>query len=318
MNEKINKISLGVNVIIFFILSIFCLFFYFESKKQNNYLAELQIKQKQLDDSIIRSSSSNVSKEDLKDLFKQNKIDLSVIEKDLKNLNGRIESLNTVQIYSTYQNKSNVQTETKIEKPNEIVEVKPDELKKETQYITIGEQFINQKIPFAKIGFSHWRKNPWEYEVYERKYKISNVISKDKDNNTIVYNKVILNVNDKDYELKIDKADSFQITPENQFYFYPKLFLSLGSGYAFNHGFDSSVYIYAGLIQYGQFRNSPKMSILNIGAGTNFNDYKVSLVPVFFNLQNVSKFLQNSYIGLGAGFSTNKNLDVSLNFAMSF
>jgi hypothetical protein len=309
-----SKVSIVFNALFAIILA----FLIFDcNSSKNSYLKELQIKQKQIDD-ITRSSSSNLTKEEVKQLLKENKIDLSKIENDLKSLGGKVEALNQVQVVSVYQNRTNVPTENVVAKPQEKVEVKPEELKQETQYISIGEQFANQNLPFGKVGFSFWRKDPWEYEVYKRNYRITNVISKDKDNNTIVYNKFTVNVKDKDYDILIDKADSYQILPENKFHLYPKIFLSVGSGYSFNKSLTTAVYLYGNFIQYGKYRNNPTFSILNMGIGTNFEGYKISIVPVFVNLQSISKLLQNSYLGIGIGMDFNRTADLTLNFGLSF
>lgn len=309
-----NKVSIGLNILLAIILS-FVLFDCNNSKQ--SHLKEMQIKQKQIDD-ITRSSTSNITRDELKDLLANNKVDLSKIEKDLKDLGGKVEAINNIQVVSVYQNKTNVPTENVVAKPEEKVEVKPEELKQETQYISIGEQFANQNLPFGKVGFSFWRKDPWEYEVYKRNYKITNIISKDKDNNTIVYNKFSVNVKDKDYDIIIDKADAYQILPENRFHLYPKIFLSVGSGYSFNKSLTTAVYLYGNFIQYGKYRNNPTFSILNMGIGTNFEGYKISIVPVFANLQTISKYLQNSYIGIGLGMDLKKSKELTLNFALSF
>jgi len=317
MNDKKINIILAINVFLILLFAIFSIQSCNENKKQLSYIQNLEIKQKQIGDNILRSSSSSVSKEDLDKLIKESKVDLSKIEKDLKSLDGKVESLNKVQVVSYYQNQTNIPTQVSIPKPNDKVEVKPEELKKETQYITIGEQFINQTIPTSKVGFSYWRNNPWEYEVYKRDYKITNVIAKDKDNNTIVYNKFTINSNNKDYEILLDKSETIQSLPESKFHFYPKLFLAASTNYGTN-GFNNSLNVYANFIQYGQFRNNPTYALLNFGIGTNFQDYKVVIVPVFFNLKTISKYFQNSYIGLGTGIYFNKNIDFGINFGLSF
>lgn len=309
-----NKVSIGLNILLALILSL-VLFDCNSSKK--SHLKEIQLKQKQIND-ITRSSTSNITRDELKDLLANNRVDLSKIEKDLKDLGGKVEAINNIQVVSVYQNKTNVPTESVVSKPEEKVEVKPEELKQETQYISIGEQFANQNLPFGKVGFSFWRRDPWEYEVYKRNYKITNIISKDKDNNTVVYNKFSVNVKDKDYDIVIDKAEAYQVLPENRFHLYPKIFLSVGSGYSFNKSLTTAVYLYGNFIQYGKYRNNPTFSILNMGIGTNFEGYKISIVPVFANLQTISKFLQNSYIGIGLGMDSKKSKELTLNFALSF
>ena len=312
--DKLNIIQiilLSLNIIIVSFL------FFHKNDDNTQYLKEIQIKQKQLEDNITRSSTSFASKEDIKKILNESKIDLSKIEDDLEGLNAKIDSVNKVQVVSVYQKQENIPTENSIPKTDPI-EVKKDDLKQETQYVSIGEQFKNTRVPFGKVGFSYWRNNPWEYEVYKRNYKITNVIAKDSNNNTVVYNKFSINVDNKDYDLELDSADNIQIMPENKFHFYPKIFLGFSSGYNINKSFDSSVFLYGNFIQYGQFKNNPKLSLLNLGLGTNFNTYKVSLVPVFFNLQNISKFLQNSYIGPGFAYGFNNSYEFNINIALSF
>lgn len=319
MNESIkNKLLYIQTILLLLTLIIVSVFFFYKKDNENlPYLREIQVKQKQLEDNITRSSSSFVSKEDIKQLLKESKVDLSKIEKDLDNLNAKVDSVNKVQVVSVYQKQENIPTEKTLPKV-EPIEIKKEDLKQETQYVSIGEQFKNTRIPIGNVGFSFWRKNPWEYEIYKRNYKITNVIAKDANNNTIVYNKFSINVNDKDYDLEIDSAENVQVMPENKFHLYPKMFLGFASGYNLNKSFDSSVFLYGNFIQYGQFKNNPKLSIFNLGIGTNFNTYKVSIVPVFFNLQNVVKFFQNSYIGPGFSYGFNKSYEFNISVALSF
>lgn len=321
----IDKLKEFLKYFLVFCLLAFNIFtIYLLNKKDNetkDYLKEIQVKQKQIDDSITRSSSSFVTKDDLDKSIKDSKIDLSKIERDLDSLNGKIESFNKVQVVTVYQKETNKDSTKEIEKkPEEKVEVKPEELALKTQVIDLFENFPNTYVPIGNVGFSHWRKSPWDYEIYKRKYTISNIIAKTDKEETIVYNKFTLNVNDKDYDILINKAETLYSTPENKFHFYPKAFVSSGIGYKFDNSVSASISLLGSFIQYGQYKTNPRFSILAVGIGKEFvgTNMKFTIVPVMYNLNSFTKLINNTYIGLAFSMDTNKTSDISLNLSLSF
>lgn len=321
MNEFKDKIKYIVFTLLIIINFVVLFSIYFKNKESEVYLKEIQIKQKQIDSNITRSSSSVVSKEDLDKIIKDSKIDLSKIEKDLENLNGKIESINKVQVVTVYQKETDKSSDfVKPKNPEEKVEVKPDDLKLETQFLELKEKFNNGYVPIGNVGFSFWKKNPWEFEILQRKYNVTNIIAKTDKNETIVYNKFSINVNNKDYDLIVNNSETIYSFPENKFHFYPKLFISSGVGYKFNHSVHGSIYLLGSFIQYGQFKNNPKFSLLSVGIGKELtsNEVKFTIVPIMYNLSNFTKLIQNSYIGAGFSMDTNKISDVSVNLSLSF
>lgn len=316
-----DKLKLLAALVFVLINSLFLFFMFKKQNEQEKYLKEIQIVQKNIDESIVRSSSSFTKKEDLEKMIKESKIDLSKIEKDIENLNGRIESFNKVQVVTIYQKETNKTSDFVKEKdPKEKVEIKPEELKLETNFLELKEKFPNTYVPIGNVGFSHWRKNPWEYEILERKYNIANIIAKNDRGETIVYNKFSINTNNKDYDVKIDKAENIYSLPENKFHLYPKFWIGSGIGYRFDNSITTSVSLIGNFIQYGQFKNNPKLSLLGIGVGKSFEDtsVKVMIIPIMYNMNNIFSFIQNTYIGPSFSLNSNKLFDVSVNLALSF
>lgn len=319
--EKMNKVHV---IFLSLILLINCLglYFFFSWKKENDkYLSEIQIKQKQIGDEIIRSSSSYMKEEDLLKEIKSNNLDISNLKKDLDLLNSKLDSFNKVQIISYVQKENNVKTDNvKPKDPKEEVQVKENELKLETQMLELKEKFKTGYVPIGNVGFSYWRKNPWEFEIYERKYKILNVISKTDKNQTIVHNKFILNSNNKDYEIEINSSETIQVIPENKFHFYPKFYLTSGMGYKFDNSISMSFGLMFNLLQYGEYKTNPKLVIASLGLSKEIfsTDGKITFVPLMYNLNSLINFVNNTYVGPSIGIDQNKVIDTSLNIALSF
>lgn len=314
MNKFLSILSIVLGLLL-----IVCFFMYNkEVNRLKSINTEMQIAQKQLDNEILRSSNEVVTKEYLEKLLKQSKVDLSPIQDDINKLNSKIDSVNQIKIISTPQIVTNLPSTKEEKKPDQDkVENTNDQYLKNKQIIDMYENFGTSKVPIGTAGFSAWKKSPWEYNIYQRQYTITNVITKTEDDRTVVYNKFVINSNNQDFEIKLPDSRTYQVLPENKFKLYPKMFLTATSGINSNKEIDSSINLKLSVLQYGQFYNYPKYTFANVGIGYSNNGFRVSLAPVYYRL-DLFNFIKNVYIGPDIGVNMSKVLDIGLSIGVSF
>lgn len=213
--------------------------------------------------------SEFVTKSDLEQFAKQSKIDLDVIKKDLDTFNASIIAINKTQTsshgyYSTGDGSS--YTIPIINPPPTITcqdkECTEDKYSyfKQRQFYVLSEPFSNIKIPIGTVGFDATQKNPWLLDIKPRKYISSTVIGIDENSRHYVYNKFIIKVDDKDYEIKIDTAELKEQYPENKFRFNPKLYAAYDNALP-AHNVGVSV----ALFSYGKFKSNPDWIFVSPG-----------------------------------------------------
>lgn len=312
-----NKFLVILSVVLGLLLTISLFMYNKEINRSKLLTSEIQIKQKQLNDSIIRSSNEVVTKEYLNSLLKESKIDLSPLQQDINRLNSKIDSVNQIRIISTPQVVTNLPSTKEEKKPDQDKVETNDQYLKNKQIIDLYENFGVSRVPIGNAGFSAWRKNPWEYNIYQRQYTITNVITKTEDDKTVVYNKFTINSNNQDYEVKVSESKTYQVNPESKFKLYPKIFLTATSGIDSSKAIDTSVNLKFSALQYGQFYNYPKYTFANIGIGYSTNGIRFSLAPIYYRL-DLFGFVKNLYIGPDIGINQSKVVDIGLSIGVSF
>lgn len=281
-----------------------------------NSLEQTQIKQKQIDEYIIRSSTNTISKEDFSKILKLNKIDIDKIEKDIELLNGKLDSYNQVKIISVAQNGTNIPSTKQVPKSdNDKEDKKDDEYLKNKQVLDLYENFGKVKLPLASVGFSAWKNNPWDYTIPGRTYKLDTIIAKTEKDDTVVYNKFGVEIDNKYYELNINESKTVQVFPESKFRFSPKLFLVEDIGY--NNKINLSTSLYFSFMQYGSTINYPKFTFANLGIGIDRDkNLRIGLAPVLYRINY--NLIKNLYLGPSIGVNSSKQIDISFGIGLSF
>lgn len=286
-----------------------------EISSQQTALQGQIVEQKQLVDGIMRAQSSYASKDDVDKIIQSNNINLKAIQDDLDKLHSEIFAINITTADSNPQQGNNLPTtNTGPVNPHPVQTPtckdgsqcpNPDAygyLTKE-QDLSLNEDFGSSKIPFGSIGFSAWQQNPWNINISPREYKISNVIAQDENQKVTVYNKFTVKVNDKEYTVPIQTAQTTQVLPTAKFSWWnPKVFLTAGGSVNTtgtpSYG-DFNIGATFGFMSWGKFKTNPTLSIMQAGIGYNVVDKQPAIIinPVNFNLGTVIPIISNTYIG---------------------
>jgi hypothetical protein len=287
------------------------------------------VQQKQLVDGIVRSQSEYASKSDIEKFIKDNGVNLKAVQDDLNKLHAQVNAVNVILVSSTGQHGTNVpSTGTGNSNPNPTNPSDPDPYgyQKKEQLLALHENFDQTPVPVGQVGFSAWQQNPWSVNVFPREYRVINVIGKDENERSYVYNKFSIKVNDKSYDVKIASAETKQEYPSAKFSWWnPRLFLTTGGGInlskvdPINGSFNAGGTI--GIMSYGKTKPNPDISILQVGAGyeSNKNEFGVIINPVNFNIGRVvptGGLINNIFIGPSTQITPSGSVYVGANVSV--
>lgn len=286
------------------------------------------VQQKELVDNIMRSQNSYISKQDLNQFIKDNNVNIKAIQEDLNKLHAEITAVNVLVVKSNGQHSTNVpSTNTGNPNPNppEVVTCKDGTpcpnidlfgYYKNTQQLTLNENFENIKIPFGTVGFSAWQKAPWSLDILPREYHVTNVIGTDENQRTYFYNKFSVKVDNKTYDIKIAQAETKQEYPESKWSFWnPRLFIGTDFGINLSQmkeEFTPSVSV--GIMSVGRFKAQPDLSVLQVGVGYGMVNKKPQLVitPVVYNVGKHIPLMNNTYIGPSVQIGSDSGVSVMM------
>ncbi len=324
------NLSLSNKIIIFFastlLFALLSIIVYqqFQMSKRQQAIESQIISQKELIDNITRSQSQYSSKEDINNLIKSNNLNLKAIQDDLDKLHAEISAVNIISAVSHSQSGSNIpSTSTGHINPNPS-NTDPYGYMKNEQKLALHEQFDNTKVPFGEVGFSAWQEKPWNFNIFQREYKVVNVIGTDENQRNYVYNKFSVNVNNKDYDIHISNAQVQQEFPSPHFSWWnPRLHMTTGGSInlaqsplqgSLNLGVTMSI------ASYGQFKTNPTLNFLQVGAGYQTGTQNPSLIlnPVNLNIGGaLPKGLVNStYLGPSLQLDTGGNVLTGVNLSV--
>ncbi len=298
-----------------------------EIDKRQKAIESSIISQKEIGDGIVRSMSQYASAKDIESIIKKNGVNLDKINKDLENIDSKIDSINiTVSRSSGYSSGNQSSSGSSVittDPPTEtITDCKgnvvtcisdPNNYFGTVQYYNISEHFSDKEVPFGQVGFSASKDKPWEIKVLPRDYKFYTVSSVDEDKRVVNYNKLVLKVGDKDYTLPIASATTTQVFPEPKFRFFsPRLFLGLDGGVDNNYKFEAAPLLSLGIMNYGKFNSTPDFSILQLGFAFDPKDRVsyFSITPFAYNIGKHLPFIENTYLGPSFYLSPSQNFAI--------
>lgn len=310
----LNKILIFLGIIVVISSLGFIIYKQHEISERQLTIESQVVKQKELKDNIIRSENSYATKEDIEKLIKSNGLNLKVIQDDLDKLDANISSVNTVTANSVGRKENNIpSSEVGSPNPNPSNEDTYGYLKA-TQLLNLDESFGNIKVPIGKVGFSAWQKDPWNISLLPREYQLTSVIGTDENQRQYVYNKFTVKVDNKKYEVKISSAEIKQEYPKAKWSWWnPRLFIGIDGGININQvegEFTPNLNI--GIMSYGQFKNQPDFSVLQVGAGYGAVSQRLQFVitPIAYNIGKHIPLMDNAYVSPSLQINTDGNISI--------
>jgi len=337
----ITKAKIGIVVAIAAVIG--ALLFWIQ--KQKNELAELKAKngelvgQLELKDGTTRNMSSYASKEDIERLIKESGLDLKVIEEDLKKLDSDLQGVQRLVVDSQGFRGDNLRSTSTTRGKNEdgtpiVVPTAecadgstiscPDTFGYLTnrQVITLQEPFADRQVPIGQTGFSAWKENPWDVEIYPRQYQVTNVVSVNDDGKTNMHSQVTITSNGESVIVPIENANYVENYPKAKFRFNPRLYFGVDAGFApYNIAKvqpDAVGEIIPGaqvfLFSHGKTKLDTDWAILGLGLGyaTQNRALGFTLSPIHYNVGKPIPLIENLFLGPTVGLDTKGNLSFLL------
>lgn len=330
MSPTLVKILVAIGAVLTVGTLIFIVYSIQQIKAQQTAIQSQLVEQKQLVDGIVRSQSQFASKEDIDKFAKDNNVNLKAIQDDLDKLNAQVTSINVVIASSTPQHGTNIPSTPpgpgNPTNPNPVDPTNPDPFgyMKEQQNLALNEEFGSVKVPFGKVGFSAWKKEPWSVDIGQRDYNLSTVVGTDENQRQYFYNKFSVTTGGKTYDVPIKTAMTKQEYPSPKFSWWnPRLLMGLDGGLNITHvsgEFTPSVSV--GVMSYGQYKTTPDLSILEVGAGygTVNKTGQLVITPIAYNVGKnwFSPIMNNTYLGPSLQVGTDGSLGAGVGVRVGF
>jgi hypothetical protein len=283
-------------------------------KDMSDKLSTLQqqnVEIKQLQDGIVRSSSSYVSKDDLDTFSKKLGVNLATITSDMKTIGDKVEGINNVLVATQGYHGTNIGSGGTIPRPTVpgqptvVDKSDPFHYLTNEQLIQLNEPIGSDTVPFGKAGFSAWQPKPWEITVYPRDYSVSTVLGQDVEGKHTVYNKFTVTTQGKTFTVPIKESKFEEVAPAASITFNPRIYLGISGGIRINtvapqpppHG-EFTPTVSAFLFSYGQTKATPQWSALGVGIGVETVAVRpvLAITPITFNIGSKIPLMSNLHI----------------------
>lgn len=288
----------------------------FELSKRTQAIEAQVISQKELPNNITRSENKYASKEDLEALLKKYNVNHKVISDDLDKMDAEIKSVNVLEVKSSSQLAKDVPSTTTGEANPQPFENDPYGILNKRQILRLEENFSGHKVPVGDVGFSAWKPQPWDINMLPRKYNVVTVEGIDENQRSHFYNKFTVEVDHKEYEVKIESAKTLQRYPEARFsWFNPKVFLGTDGGLNLNNikaALGPNINI--SILSYGQYKKQPDISILQLGIGYELVGEvpEVVITPIAYNVGKHLPLIDNTYLAPSVHVDFDRNFSIML------
>ena len=319
MNQTWIKVSIIAGFIILIVALLLVIKFQQDAANENKQLQQTIVEMQQLQDGTMRSESKFVSDEDLKSLVANQKIDIKEVEKDLKTFGGEVKAIDVVKVITPGKVATNLPS-TKIENTN------PQPTEKDSfhyllnrQVLLLSEPIGKINVPFGNVGFSAWQKNPWDISISSRKYILSTVIGQDEEGRDYTYHKMLIETENKTFEIPITEAKIVQTLPKSKFYFNPKLALGVAGGISLTPIPEPEIepFVEITLASYGKSKTNSEWLFGGIGIGYQSIEKQIDLqvTPVRYNVGSRLPLIDN--LNIGPSVSVNIKGEFAVYFGIS-
>lgn len=313
--------------------------------RQNSEINALKAKnssligQKELSDGTTRAMSSYATKKDIESIIKESGIDLNTVKKDIKELDSDLKGVQLIissskgfkgtDIKSTKSIPGKDIDGTPIEAP--VVQCKdgtniscPDKFGYLTnrQNIELKEPFSDKDAPLGVVGFSSWKSNPWDVEIYPREYVVTTVLSTNKNGKTNAHSQMVIKSNGKSVEIPISQNNLIETLPNAKFMFNPRLYFGVDFGLGVYNVKGSAAYSIGEVIpgvqvfffSHGKTKLDINWALLGLGAGyaSQNNTLGFLLTPVQYNIGKPIPLIENLFLGPTISLDIKGNLGILL------
>lgn len=191
------------------------------------------------------------------------------------------------------------------------------------QVLRLSEPFVgSEEVPWGKVGFSAWKKEPWDIEVLPRTYKSLAVGTIGPDGRRHVYTQFAVEVDGRVYRLPVTAAQYVEDVAPMAFRWKltPMLSLSAGPFVADADGVAVLPGLQFAVARYGAPGDFPIWVFLAPGVAyePRLGGFGLTLVPAAYNVGAPLPILENLYVGpsvgvqVGGGISVGASVSVGL------
>lgn len=293
---------------------------------------------KKLTESLVRSSTTWATKDDLKNDLKGmlKKEDLSALEGDIKKLGTSLTAVGkTVGVIGRRVAKLEASDREGPENPT--VEKCDDGRLVDTYGYTKKPQIkliadMNM-APLTEVQFNAAKKKPWSYEVYQRQYKLITAVSKKESGQLVFHHNLEYAVpekSNKTYKVNLVSSQYRQApAPNRMFWLNPKLdanFFAGGAVYRFAQGpgrpdniVSLGIDVGLSLSSYGTTKIDSWFRLFRFGLGYNIERQaaQFSFAPFALNIGKFLPIIQNLYITPQAGVDTGGAITIGMGIGPS-
>jgi hypothetical protein len=315
MNWK-HKTGIIAGVILLIVALAFIIKQQYDMIERQRYAEQSVVEMKRLRDDIVRAQANYATKKDVDRIIKDSGVDLSAIEDDLDKLGADVKGVMTLvsrtpgyrgdDLPSTGTTPGPNTPPVTVECPDGATVECPNQdahgYFSKRQWLILNEPFSDKKkVPWGRAGFSAWKKNPWDLEVYPREYSATTVLSMNEDGRHFAHSQVSVTVNGKRVKVPISDHKLVEIIPEQEFRFSPRLFLGVDGGVKANPPAHAEMEpnLQLALFSYGHTVASPEWTFLGIGIGYEVVEKGVTAIvsPVNYNVAKHLPFVDNLHVG---------------------
>ena len=330
MNWK-HKTAIAGGIILLLAILLFIIKQQHDSIERLKYAEQSVVEMKQLRDDIARAQASYATRKDVERIIKDSGVDLKPIQEDLDKLGADVQGVINIvsatpgfkggDLPSTGVTPGPKTTPVTVECPDGKTVECPNPDKQgylaKRQWLKLDEPMVGKKpVPWGKVGFSAWKKQPWDLEVYPRKYRATTVLSMNEDGRHFAHSKLTVEVGDEKVPVPITEHKLVEVLPESSFRFSPRLYMGIDGGVKANPPAHAELIpnLQLMLFSYGKTRINPEWTFLGIGLGYEAVAEGVAIIisPINYNVGQHLPFVDNVHVGPAVSIDPDSNLSLLL------
>jgi len=337
-----SKFSAILNfvLVILVALGIVAGYYVYKSLTEENAQLRNDITQfKKLTESLVRSSTTWATKDDLENDLKGmlKKEDLAALEGDIKKLGTRLTAVGkTVGVIGRKVSRLEASDSEGPENPNpeacddgRLVDTHGYTKKPQIKLVT-----DTNLAPLTEVQFNAAKKKPWSYEVYKRQYKLVTAVSKKESGQLVLHHNLEYSMPEKSkktYKVNLVSSQYRQAPPPNRmFWLNPRLdanFFAGGNVYGFAQGpgrpdsiLSMGLDLGISLSSYGETKVDSWFRLFRFSLGYNIERRAghFAFAPIAFNLGKPMPLLTNLYLSPQIGLDTAGGLTINMGTGVQF